>query len=89
MRNWRIVLVVSVILAIGVTAYFNKPAQVSADVNLEELNVLKGDIRQVLGGMPSVLDKYLQLLDNNPNLTAEEKISLVEKNVLAKLNCDN
>ncbi|MBT3729967.1 hypothetical protein HOE22_03445 [Candidatus Woesearchaeota archaeon] len=89
MRNWRIVLVASVILAIGVTAYFNKPAQVSAEVNLEKLNVLKGDIRQVLDGMPLVLDKYLQLLDNDPSLTAEEKISMIEKNILAKLNCDN
>ena len=89
MRNWRIVLVVFVILASGVTVYFNKPVKVSAEVNLEELNVLKGDVRQVLDGMPSMLDKYLKLLDKNPSLTAEEKISMIGKNILAKLNCDN
>ncbi len=88
MRNLRIVLVISVILAIGVTAYFNKPVRVTR-VNLEGWKTSFGSVQQTLDKTPSLLDKYFKLLDNDLSLTVEEKISMVEKNILAELNCDN
>lgn len=89
MRNLRIVLVVFVILAIGVTAYyFNRHGQV-ARPDLGKWEALLGDIKRTLDESPLLLEKYLQLLDNDPSLTAEEKISIVEENILAELNGDN